>query len=81
MWELLRLGASTDIEADANNRALMIILHQPRCVMTITHFNQISAARVRVFVHGAGFERAGIVDPAVNLEILVRVAEREIVHN
>src|SRR5262249_1329535 len=42
--------------------------------------DQIGAANVRVLVNAARFERPRVVDPSVNLEVFVGVAERQIVN-
>src|SRR5262249_54060005 len=59
--------------------ALMIIAHQAGGVLAVRDLDQVGSADVRVFIDAAGFERPRIVNPPVDLEAFVRVAERQVV--
>src|SRR5262245_5917702 len=58
----------------------MVIAHQSGGVLAVRDLDQVGAADVRVFVDAAGFERPRVVNPSVDLEALVCVAERQVVY-
>src|SRR5262245_23838023 len=78
--QLFRCSISTDIKPQSPHLALMIILHEPGGMLLVADLNEIGSASIGVFIDATGFERPRIVNPAVDLKVLVGVAERQIIN-
>ena len=76
---LFGLDDARHVEGEALEGALDVVLDESRFDLAlVVDFDEVRAALLAVLVNRAGFERAGVEGPVVDLELLVRVAERDV---